>query len=1014
LEAFILLFNYWREIDHHLQRLDATRQTAVVSALDSYQRIIEVFYEERFNLAPTTTLLIKAANSTETEQAQLRTRLYRRFLSSYHNLQRKGIHSLQFILPDGVSFLRFDHPDLYGDQILMQRPMLNSVLQGFPQGGILEYDPVYPSYRFAFPIMNEDIVVGIVDFGVSFEAIRNALSELAGLDNTHYRFMLRRDRFESVSPIGTETRFRPSVIDSNFLVDTLSDSHNQTATLNNIALYLQTQAILKQALERDESYATEICLRIDDCYAVSLQAVHDSNQELSGYILSYTAMERFRYLRSYHLTSFLLGAVLISLALYIFHRWLLIIQRLRTISDHMAEGMYVTDINDKLLYVNPTACKILKYSKSQLLGKNVHKHLHCNDQGDDTHPPQFCEIQTHYLRGEHYKSDDKHFKCQDGTKIRVNIVCSPIWTNGNISGSVVLFRDITQEYEIKRRQQRSDVAFSTLAEGVMITDAKGNIEAVNRAFTEITGYREQEVLGRNPNILKSGHHNNDFYKAMWDQLILEGRWTGEIWNRRKNGEIYPEFLRITRVMGEDGNVTEYVATFSDASEKHQHEMQLQKLAYTDPLTNLHNRAAFIEMFGHALAQAKRRSNRCALLYLDLDRFKTINDTLGHDIGDKVLIESAERLNQAVRNEDEIARLGGDEFIMLLEDFRQDDAPARVARKILSLLGQPINAEPHILHVTASVGIAVYPHDGQDTTTLLKNADTAMYMTKREGRNGYSYFTQAMAQKEENRFKLEIDLHTALRNDEFLLRYQPKVNLNSGETTGFEALLYWQHPQRGLLNSSEFLGVAHDAGVVRDITHWVINEACAQMLTWLDAGLEPGRMAINIDNHTFNSSDAYDQICRTVALTGVSPHRVELQITENGLLEKSFEDPFWEQLVDLGFNLSINDFGTGVTSLSRLKYSPVNCLKIAQSFIQEIEHDEDNRSIIRTVIAMGKNLGLKILAEGVENNRQLHFLCEMGCDEGQGYLFSEPQPAVAITQLLSTDRYKQLVAGIAHH
>jgi diguanylate cyclase (GGDEF)-like protein/PAS domain S-box-containing protein len=1014
LEAFLLLFNYWREIDHHLQRLDATRQTAVVSALNSYQRIIEVFYEERFNLAPTTKLLIKAASSTETEQAQLRKHLYRRFISSYHNLQRKGILSLQFILPDGVSFLRFDHPDLYGDQILSQRPMLNSVLQGFPQGGMLEYDPVYPSYHFAFPIMKEDMVVGIVDFGVSFEAIRNTLHELAGLDNTHYRFMLRRNRFESLSLPSTKVQFRPSVIDSNFLVAPPTDSHDQTATLNSIESYLLTHATLKQALEREESYSTEICLRIDDCHAISLQAVHDNNQELSGYILSYTAMERFRYLRSYHLTAFLLGAVLISLALYAFHRWLLIIQRLRTISDHMAEGMYVTDINDKLLYVNPTACKILKYSKSQLLGKNVHKHLHCAVQCDDIQPSHTCEIRNHYLRGEHYKSDDEHFKCQDGTKIRVSIVCSPVWTNGNISGSVVLFRDITQEYEIKRRQQRSDVAFSTLAEGVMITDAKGNIEAVNRAFSEITGYREQEVLGRNPSILKSGQHNKGFYQAMWDKLILEGRWQGEIWNRRKSGEIYPEFLRITRVMGEDGNVAEYVATFSDATEKRQHEMQLQKLAYTDPLTNLHNRAAFIEMFGHALAKAKRRYNRCALLYLDLDRFKTINDTLGHDIGDKVLIESAERLNQAVRNEDEVARLGGDEFIVLLEDIRQDDAPARVARKIISLLGQPINVEPHVLHVTASVGIAVYPHDGQDSTTLLKNADTAMYMAKREGRNGFYYFTQAMAQKEENRFKLEIDLHTALLNDEFLLRYQPRVNLHSGETTGFEASLYWQHPQRGLLSASEFLGIAHDTGVMRDITHWIINEACAQMLAWLDAGLEPGRMAINIDNHTFNSNDVYDQICRTVGLTGVSPHRIELVITENGLLAKSLEDPFWGQLVDLGFNLSINDFGTGVTSLYRLKHSPVNCLKIAQSYIRELEHDEDDRSIIRTVITMGKSLGLKILAEGVENHRQLHFLSELGCDEGQGYLFSEPQPAIAITQLLSTNHYKALVAGNTHH
>jgi diguanylate cyclase (GGDEF)-like protein/PAS domain S-box-containing protein len=675
--------------------------------------------------------------------------------------------------------------------------------------------------------------------------------------------------------------------------------------------------------------------------------------------------------------------------------------------------MYVANTKNKIVYVNPTTCSILKYSKKQLLGQDVHDLLHCDDQGKPLQS-QTCTIQCHALRGEKYSSDDEHFRCRDGRVIRINMTSSPIWSNGILTGSVVLFRDITQEHEISVRQRRSEVALSSLAEGVMVTDTSGHIEAVNRAFSVITGYEEREVLGKKPSLLKSGQHNEAFYQEMWNRLILDGQWEGEVWNRRKSGQIYPERLRISSVLSEAGNVTAYVATFSDVTEQRQHEVQLQNLAYTDPLTKLHNRTAFMEMFGHALAHAKRRHKRCALLYLDLDRFKKINDTLGHDIGDKVLIESAQRLNQAVRNEDEVARLGGDEFIILLEDIRQDDAPARVARKIVSLLCQPIDLAPHTLHVTASVGISIYPDDGNDTTTLLKNADTAMYMAKREGRNGYHYFTQAMAEKEESRYKLEIDLHAALMNDEFCLRYQPKVNLYTGKTIGFEALLFWHHPDRGLLSAGDFLSVAHDAGVMRDITNWVINEACNQMLVWLDQGLDPGRMAINIDTHTFNSDDAYDQICRTIELTGVSPKRIELEIAESGLLEKPFDDPFWGQLVELGFTLSIDDFGTGVSSLYRLKHLPVTTLKIDQSFTWGIEHDEEHRTIIQTVIAMGKNLGLNILAEGVENHRQLHFLCEIGCDEGQGHLFSKPQPAVAVTELLTSDGYKQMVAGIGMH
>ncbi|MET0090409.1 MAG: EAL domain-containing protein [Candidatus Thiodiazotropha sp.] len=734
------------------------------------------------------------------------------------------------------------------------------------------------------------------------------------------------------------------------------------------------------------------------CYAVNLSVVPDSLMQKRDYILAIAPLLAVHNLRSSYWLIFLLGAFLIIVALYTFHHWLQTTQRLRTISDHMAEGMYVLDTSGRILYLNPAACRVLDYTKHQLTGQSAHKQFHCRADGKPLPLSSYALLQ-HTIRGEQYQSDDEYFRRRDGSVIRVSVLSSPFWTASGLSGSVVLFRDITREFEVKQRQQRSEVALSTLAEGVMVTRPDGCIETVNPAFCEITGYSEAEVLGKKPSILKSGQHDQSFYNRMWKQLIIEGQWQGEIWNRRKNGQIYPEYLRIASVTDEQGNVTDYVASFSDITEKRHHEQQLHKLAYTDPLTQLHNRAAFLEMFEHALAHAERRGSRCALLYLDLDRFKKINDTLGHLFGDQLLVEIAKRLNQAVRVDDEVARLGGDEFIVLLEDIRQDNAPARVARKIVSLLGQPICLEPHVLHVTTSVGIAVYPEDGQDSNTLLKNADAAMYMAKREGRNGFHYFTEAMAKREHNRFKLEIDLHSALLNEEFLLRYQPKVDLHNDRIIGVEALLYWQHPQQGLLSAGEFLSVAHDAGVMRDITNWVINASCDQTLSWLDQGLDPGRLAINIDALTFNSSDAYDQICRTVELTGVSPHHVELEVSENGLLDKPFDDPLWRQLTDLGFTLSIDDFGTGESSLYRLKHLPVTTLKIDQSFVRDIETDEDDRSIIRTVIRMGQSLGLRILAEGVENERQHQFVRDLGCDEAQGYFYSKPREAEKITVLL---------------
>ncbi len=999
LEGAVLLFNYWRDIDNHLQMLDSTQQSTLSNTLHSYHRMLDVIHEERFDLPPTAALLIRAAQGDATKHAQVRDTLLDHYQATFARLNTQGVRSLQFVLPDGRSLLNLSHPELPEHDLLTDRPMLRRVLAGYPQAGQFEVDPLCPCFFFAFPISSGGRIIGAVDFGLPFEALRDAMHQAIGR-KVHYELLLQRDSFSQHPVVDAQSTIRDhdSAIHPDYLALGGADSDLPASLLTPLKHLLRTDPQVQSALRLGNELSREVCLTGEACYGVNLSVVPDSQMQKRSYILTVTPLRAIHNLRNSYWMIFLLGAFLIIVALYTFHHWLQTIQRLRTISDHMAEGMYVLDTSGRILYINPAACRVLDYPKHQLTGQAAHKLFHCRADGVPLPLTGYTLLQ-HTMRGEQYQSDDEHFRRRDGTVIRVSVLSSPFWTASGLSGSVVLFRDITREYEVQQRQQRSEVALSNLAEGVMVTRPDGCIETVNPAFCEITGYSEAEVLGKKPSILKSGQHDKRFYSQMWKQLIIEGQWQGEIWNRRKNGQIYPEYLRIASVTDESGNVTDYVATFTDITEKRHQEQQLHKLAYTDPLTQLHNRAAFLEMFEHALAHAERRGSRCALLYLDLDRFKKINDTLGHLLGDQLLVEIAKRLNQAVRVDDEVARLGGDEFIVLLEDIRQDNAPARVARKIVSLLGQPIRLDPHVLHVTTSVGIAVYPEDGQDANTLLKNADAAMYMAKREGRNGFHYFTEAMAKREHNRFKLEIDLHSALLNEEFLLRYQPKVDLHDDRIIGVEALLYWQHPQRGLLNAGEFLGVAHDAGVMRDITNWVINAACDQMLNWLDQGLDPGRLAVNIDALTFNSSDAYDQICRTVELTGVSPHHVDLEVSENGLLDKAFDDPLWRQLTDLGFTLSIDDFGTGESSLYRLKHLPVTTLKIDQSFVRDIETDEDDRSIIRTVIRMGQSLGLRILAEGVENERQHQFVRDLGCDEAQGYFYSKPCEAAQITTLL---------------
>ncbi len=1005
--ALVLLVDYGHEVDVRQRFLWNSQGAAIDYRLSSNRRILELLYDNLFSRSHVAATLSQALRADAVALSKLRDSIYRELYPAFENLHGNGFHELQLVLVDGRSFLRFRHPELFEDRLLERRPLLAWVLRGEAHSGVPENGPVYSCYRFAFPLRHEGVVVGAADFCLSFAAISQALSVIEEHPGYH-QFLVRKGLFEAADNSNSSSRFRESEISRDFIVEGGTASGSKPAfPIQWLQDALRRDAKVQRVLQEGQPFRQVRCHGIGGCQVVMLRPVRDIQGRSVAYLLSAIPAPDIDYLRRSQLVAFAVCVLLILLSTMAIRRWLDSTQRLRAISDHMAEGMYVLDETGKIIYVNPTACKLLHYQQEQLIGADAHSLIHAHEETDSP-AMELCSFNLKALAGEIHRSSDEHFQCQNGEIIRVSVVSSPLWSDNTLSGSVVLFRDITLEYEDKARLQRSDIAFSSLAEAVMVTEPGGEIQAVNRAFTQITGYSEAEVLSKTPRVLKSGRHDLAFYKKLWRGISQEGCWEGEVCNRRKSGEIYTELLRIAAVRQPDGAITGYVATFSDITEKLRQDQALRKLAYHDPLTGVHNRAAFLEMFDHAINHAERRGRHLALLYLDLDRFKKINDTLGHMIGDQVLEECAKRLRMSVRSEDELARLGGDEFIIMLEDFAHVETPARVARKTLSLLGQPIMIEHHLLHVTTSIGIAVYPDDGLDATSLLKSADAAMYMAKREGRNGYHYYTPAMAKREEDRFTLEIDLHKALLNEEFLLHYQPKIDLRTGKITGMEALLRWQHPERGLLTPSVFLDVAHEGGVMRDITHWVITESCRQLQEWLDAGLEPGRMAINIDSHTFNSADAYDQIGRTVEVSGVSPHRVELEIPESGLLEKSFDDVFWKLLVEMGFELSIDDFGIGESSLLRLKHLPVTTLKIDKSFVHDIDTDEDDRAIIRTVVAMGQSLGVRVLAEGVEQASQLAFLLQMGCDEAQGHLFSVPLAASQILEVLAEGSFSGIL------
>jgi len=541
-------------------------------------------------------------------------------------------------------------------------------------------------------------------------------------------------------------------------------------------------------------------------------------------------------------------------------------------------------------------------------------------------------------------------------------------------------------------------------EGIMITDNRLKIISINPAFIKTTGYIESEAIGQTPKLLHSGRHKNGFYKGMWDILSKEGQWQGEIWNRRKNGEIYPEWLNISAIYDEAGQIEYYTGIFSDLSTQEHIRTQMHKLAYYDALTDLPNRELFNDRLQNSLVQTERGGGVMALLFLDLDRFKMINDSLGHGAGDELLIGVAKLLNSCTRKSDTVARLGGDEFTLILNQLESVEDAAMIADKIISLFAKPFYLTDKELFVTTSIGISLFPSDGSTAEILIKNADTAMYRAKEKGRNDYQFYKPEMSKNFKDNLALSNDLRQALEKGELHLVYQPQIDLLDNTITGMEALLRWEHPKHGSISPVKFIPIAEEHGLINEIGMWVLFHSCQQAKTWFDMGFEKICMAVNISGHQIKGQDTVKQIKDVLFKTGLKPNMLELELTEGVLMENTEPSiQVLDELKALGVYLAIDDFGTGYSSLSYLKRFPIDKLKIDKSFIDDVTYDEAAAAIASTIITMGNNLHLKVIAEGVENNDQLNFLKKHHCDEMQGYLFSKPINATEMTQLLQTHK-----------
>jgi diguanylate cyclase (GGDEF)-like protein/PAS domain S-box-containing protein len=539
-------------------------------------------------------------------------------------------------------------------------------------------------------------------------------------------------------------------------------------------------------------------------------------------------------------------------------------------------------------------------------------------------------------------------------------------------------------------------------DGIIICDAGGRIEFVNPAFSQLTGYPFDEVVGRNPNILKSGRHDAAFYASMWKTLEQNGFWQGEIWNRRKDGVVYPEWLTINVIRDDTGKVAQYASVFSDITERKRTEERIKNLAYFDVLTGLPNRRLFVDRLQVAVANAHRHGAQLAIMFLDLDLFKRINDTLGHGAGDKVLIETSKRLAHCIREGDTVARMGGDEFVVLLPELIHVEDAAKLAERAIAHVREPFQVDEHELYVTTSIGIAIYPDDGGSAEALIKNADTAMYRAKDLGRNSFQLYTPAMNARSFERLAMEASLRHALGRNEFTLVYQVKVDVGSGWISGVEALVRWRHPELGMVSPAEFIPLAENMGLISEIGTWVLKAACRQCKSWHELGLPPVRIAVNVSALQFREGDVPALVKEALAESGLEPRYLELELTESVLMQRVDEvAQVLKELRALGVHVSIDDFGTGYSSLSYLKRMPIDALKIDQSFVRDIGRDDvgsEGAEIVATIINLAHNLKLRAVAEGVETAEQAAFLRARGCDEIQGFLISRPVSAEDLVSL----------------
>ena len=660
------------------------------------------------------------------------------------------------------------------------------------------------------------------------------------------------------------------------------------------------------------------------------------------------------------------------------------LQSFRYAIENSDNSIVLTDTERHIEYVNEAFEKQTGYMKNEVVGKNPN--ILKSDLVSGTVYKEMNEILD---KGKKWQGELINRR-KDGALLYEKVSIVPVFIEGELVQYLAIKLDVTAYIKTQKILQQSATVYETIEDGVVITDSKKKIISVNAAFTNIFGYGEEELIGKEPMFVTSLKKDALFYKKMWHTLLTQDRWSGRVDNKSKDGKMIPIWLTITIVRDKKNEIQNFIAIYTNLKEIIEMEEKAEYLAYHDSLTKLPNRADFERQIIDVLELAKINNDRIAILFIDLDRFKVINDTLGHHVGDGMLIELAKRVKSVLKKDDILARIGGDEFVVILSDVKDKESVGNVAKEILTVIREPMEVLDYLLYTTASLGIAMYPEDGEDRNEIIKHADSAMYHAKDKGKDNYQFYTEQLSLDVEVRLSLEQELLHALERGELVLHYQPQYYLESGKISGAEALLRWHSEKLGWISPDKFIPIAEETGMIIDIGYFIFEEACKEYMFWQEEGLEIGSISINISSIQFREDDMLEKFKDIILRVGIPPYKIEIEITEGFIMEYSTTNlTILEDLRNMGCRISIDDFGTGYSSMSYMKKLALDTIKIDKSFISDLPGDSHDAEVSKAIIALSKSLGYQVIAEGIENFEQEEFLRYHHCDIGQGFYFAKP-------------------------